>query len=154
MRLLALDQASRTTGWAVFEDNKLYDYGKFTFEDKDFGIRLNNIRKEIFSLIEKYQIDELAFEDIQFQSNIGNNVDTFKKLAEVFGIVYELATDLNLPNRAILSTTWKSVLGVKGRDRAAQKKNAQDWVLNTYNIKAIQDTVDAICIGEAYLRTK
>jgi hypothetical protein len=29
-KLLALDQASKTSGWAYFEDNQLKDYGKFT----------------------------------------------------------------------------------------------------------------------------
>jgi hypothetical protein len=35
--LLALDQASRTSGWAIYKDGKLSDYGKFTFEDEDMG---------------------------------------------------------------------------------------------------------------------
>jgi hypothetical protein len=30
------------------------------------------------------------------QGNIGNNVATFKALAEVFGVVYELVTELNI----------------------------------------------------------
>ena len=42
--LLALDQASKTTGWAVYKDGKLSEYGKFTFEDEDFGKRLHKIR--------------------------------------------------------------------------------------------------------------
>jgi len=28
LRILALDQASRVSGWAVFEDDELIDYGK------------------------------------------------------------------------------------------------------------------------------
>ena len=50
------------------------------------------------------------FEDIQMQGNVANNVQTFKTLAEVFGVIYELVTELNLPNTAVLASSWKSTL--------------------------------------------
>lgn len=150
MRILAFDQSSRTTGWSLFEDNKLVTYGKFTYEDTDFGIRLVKIHDKIKSLIETHKPDEVVFEDIQLQGSTGNNVETFKKLAEVFGIVYELATEMGISNRSVLSTVWKGKLGLlhgRGQDRAAQKREAQAWVMNTYNVKPTQDECDAICIG-------
>lgn len=51
-RLLALDQASRVSGYAVFVDGELEDCGKFEFTD-DIGYRLVEIREEVISLIEK-----------------------------------------------------------------------------------------------------
>ena len=150
MKMLALDQASRTSGFAVFEDNKLIKYGKFTFEDSDFGVRLMKIRNKVQSLIEEFSIDKVVFEDIQLQ----DNVDTFKKLAEVFGVIFELVTELNIPHEAILSTSWKSTLKIKGAKRPEQKKNAQLWVNENYNIKPTQDECDAICIGVHALRSK
>lgn len=62
--LLALDQASKTTGWAVYKDNKLVEFGHFTFEDTDIGVRLNKIRDKVAELIMDYDIDFVAFEDI------------------------------------------------------------------------------------------
>jgi hypothetical protein len=47
MRVLALDQASRTSGWAVFDDNKLAAYGKFTADHADVGDRLHFIRMRV-----------------------------------------------------------------------------------------------------------
>ena len=41
--LLALDQASVTSGYAVFKDGVLVDYGKFTYDD-DIGDRLVKIK--------------------------------------------------------------------------------------------------------------
>lgn len=39
--LLALDQASRTSGWSVFDDDgSLIDSGTFTCAQDDFGERL------------------------------------------------------------------------------------------------------------------
>ena len=63
--LLALDQASKTSGWAVYKDNKLFKFGKFTFEDDDIGTRLMNIRNKVTSLIQEYEVTEAAIEDIQ-----------------------------------------------------------------------------------------
>lgn len=146
MTLLALDQASQTTGYAIFKDSRLIQHGKFTFEDFDFGVRLTKIRNKIIELIRDNNIDQLVFEDIQLQQN----VDTFKKLAEVFGVVYELATELNIPNEAILSSVWKSGLKIKGADRTSQKRAASTWVAQTYNLKVTQDEADAICIGAYY----
>ena len=125
MRVLALDQASRTSGWAVYDNGKLFKYGKFSATHTDVGDRLYYIRKQIIKLIDEFNIDEVIFEDIQLQDNKINNVATFKALAEVFGVVYELLVELKIPREAVLSTVWKSKLGIKGYDRSAQKKAAQ-----------------------------
>lgn len=152
--ILALDQASRVSGWSIFKDNKLYEYGKIQLEDDDIGDRLYKLRTEIIKLIEKYEVTEVVFEDIQLQGNVTNNVQTFKVLAEVFGIVYELVTELNLPNEQMLASTWKSALGIGGRSRAEQKQGAQNYITTKYSIKVIQDVADSICIGEAYILSK
>lgn len=154
MRLLALDQASRVSGWAVFEDGKLIEFNKFSATQADVGDRLHFIRKEVLALINKFDIDEVVFEDIQLQSNIANNVATFKALAEVFGVLHELFVELKIPRTAVLSTVWKSSLGIKGKDRPAQKKAAQEWVTSTYGLKPSQDECDAICIGAYYSKNK
>jgi hypothetical protein len=54
MKILAFDQSSRTSGWSVFEDGKLVEYGKFTFSDEDFGKRLEKIRNKVSDMIDKY----------------------------------------------------------------------------------------------------
>ena len=145
-RLLALDQASSTSGFAVFVDGELSDYGKFTFSESNIAERLVNIRNKIISLIDLFNIDEVAFEDIQMQNNV-NNVQTFKVLAEVFGVVLELLQEKGIKYTIVPSSTWKSTLNIKGKTRPEQKKNAQNFVFEKYGVKAIQDTCDAICIG-------
>lgn len=146
--ILALDQASKTSGYSVFKDGKLHTYGKFTFEDADLGERLCKIKNKVIELINEYDIDELIFEDIQLQNNVTQNVQTFKVLAEVYGLIDQVASELKIPHRSYLASSWKSQLGIKGKDRAEQKRNAQKYVLNTYNVKCTQDEADAICIGD------
>lgn len=150
MNLLALDQASRVSGYAIFIEGKLTKYGKFSFDDEDFGIRLMKIRNKVQEIIKEYSINQVIFEDIQLQNSIGNNVDTFKKLAEVRGVVHELLTEIQIPYLSVLSTVWKSKLKLlhgQGQKRESQKKAAQDWVIKNYNIKPTQDEADAICLG-------
>lgn len=146
-KLLALDQSSRITGYAIFEDGKLLSYGKFTVSDSDIEQRLFKIRNKVKQLIEDNEITEVVIEDIQLQNNVVSNVSTFKILAQVFGVISELLVELNIPQSTVLSTSWKSTLGIKGRTRPEQKRNAQQWVINTYGVSPTQDECDAICLG-------
>ena len=150
--ILALDQASRTSGFAVFQEDQLVASGTFTYEDDDFSLRLVKIRNKVISLIEQYNINKILLEDIQLQGQT-NNVETYRKLAEVRGVLSELACEMNIPHEIIHSQTWKSGLDIKGRDRATQKRNAQAFVATTYNKKVSQDESDAICIGTHYIKS-
>lgn len=148
MKILALDQASRISGWAIFENNKLIKYGKIDLKsDDDIGIRLFQLRDRVLKLIQENNIEKVILEDIYMDGQRVNNVQTFKVLAEVFGVLYELCVELGIPVEAVLAGTWKSSLDIKGKTRPEQKRNAQQYVINTYNIKPTQDECDAICIG-------
>lgn len=146
MRLLALDQASRTTGYAVFEDDQLVKSGTFTLRSDDVGERLVDYRKHIEKLIIDNDIEEVAFEDIQMQGQV-NNVQTFKVLAEIFGVTQEFLVENGHSYHIVSSNTWKSKLQIKGRTRVEQKRNAQIYVLENFDKKVSQDESDAICIG-------
>ena len=146
MRLLCLDQSSRCNGFAIFDNQTLIDSGTFTLTQDDVGKRLAAYRKKIENLINEYDVETVVFEDIQMQSQI-NNVQTFKVLAEIFGVTQEYLAEQGYVYEIISSNTWKSQLGIKGRKREEQKKNAQEYVLQHYNKKVSQDEADAICIG-------
>ena len=151
-RLLALDQASKVTGWAIFEDGELKSYGKISLDDPNTDTRLVQLRQDIQTLVADYNIDEVIFEDIQQQNNVANNVQTFKVLAEVYGVVSELLQEIQIPHSTVLAASWKSTLGIKGRTRAEQKKNAQLYVEQNYGIHVIQDIADAVCIGTHHIK--
>ena len=146
-KLLALDQASVITGYAIFDNEKLLSYGKIELKDEEIGPRLVVLREKIKTLIEENEITYVAFEDIQLQSSVGNNVKTFKVLANVYGIILELCEELKLKYEIVSSNTWKSTLKIKGKGRAEQKRAAQAFVQETYGVKCTQDEADAICIG-------
>lgn len=146
--ILALDQSSKVSGYSIFKNGELYQYGKFKFDDSDIGERLCKIRNKIIELIEEHGIDEIVFEDVQLQES----VDTFKVLSEVLGVINELCSELNIPYRTYLASSWRAELKIKGKARIEQKRSAQEFVINTYNIKCTQDEADAICIGTCDIR--
>lgn len=150
MRLLSLDQSSRVTGYAIFDGDKLIKYGTFVCGDDDLGERLVQLKVQILGLIKKYEIEEVVFEDIIYDEKKG--VQTFKILAEVFGVVYEVLSEIKMPCAAMASSSWRNKLSIKGAQRNIQKKNAQEYVLDKLKVNVTEDEADAICIGAAYLK--
>lgn len=152
-KLLALDQSSKVTGVAIFEDGKLYKYDKIDL-DGELPYRLMLLRNRIKDIITTEGITEVVIEDIQMQSNVANNVETYRTLAEVRGVLEELFQEMKIPCTIVLAGTWKSKLGIRGRARAEQKRAAQDYIVANYGIKPIQDICDAICIGDYMTQSK
>lgn len=120
----------------------------------DLGVRLHKIKTSIQQIVEANNIDKLYLEDVQYQENVINNVQTFKTLAEVLGVLYEYGIAAGLDPEIVLAGTWKKHLGIKGAKRADQKRNAQNYVIEHYQVKPTQDECDAICIGTYACRKK
>ena len=152
-KLLALDQSSKVTGYTVLEDGKIIEVNHFECTGDDVGNRLAQFRKKIIYLIEKYNIDEIVFEDIQLQDVNGNKetgIKTFKVLAEVFGVIHELCSEIKMPYTAVLPIKWKAYFKIAGKGRIQEKKMAQAHVEKNYNMKCTEDEADSLCIALYY----
>ena len=66
-RTLALDQASKVTGYAIFDDTKLVKYGTFTTTAADDIERFAMVRACLLSMISSWRPDYIGIEGIQFQ---------------------------------------------------------------------------------------
>ena len=156
MLVLALDQASRTTGYSIWKDDQLIKYGKIIYDDKDALTRIVKLGDRIDEIISKLSIDNLVIENIQLEHGT-NNVAAFQILAQLQGVLAYVAHKNNIPITILRPTEWRSICNfLKNNDvhRAAQKKKAQDWVMQEFNEKCTQDEAEAICIGYAYLHQK
>lgn len=152
-KLLALDQSSKTTGYTVLNNGKIVEVSHFTCTGDDLGARLVQLKKEIGKLIQKYEIDEVVFEDIQLQDVNGNKevgIKTFKVLAETFGVVHEYLTANKIPYTAVQPIKWKAHFKIAGKGRAQEKKMTQEYVAKNYNIKCTEDEADSLCIALYY----
>lgn len=149
MIYLALDQSLNVTGWAIFNDKELVEWGHFTIPaNKPIEQRLNLFTKELMKLEEKYNFKDIFFEDIQYQ----NNAETHKKLAFVQATIMIWCYSTDHKFNILAPSHWRSKLKNKygivfGRARAEQKKKAQELIKKLYNIDVIEDEADAICIG-------
>lgn len=148
-RTLALDQASRTTGWAVYDNKTLIASGHFSISaNKIMQDRLKSFVIYLNDLIEKYHPEKIYYEGIQYQSNI----ETYKKLAYIQAMIIYFSN--SIPITELGPSHWRSVIkdkhGIKfGRSRVEQKQKAQEFVEQFFNKKVTEDEADAICLGYA-----
>lgn len=151
MIYLSLDQAMRTTGWAIFENKDLKQYGNFTIPGNiPIEQRLNQFIRELNNLYREYEFDELFFEDIQNQ----NNNETYKKLAYVQATIIIWCYNNNIKFHILSPSHWRSVLkercGISfGRKREEQKQKAIELVQQFFSRMVTSDEADAICLGYA-----
>ena len=150
MRLLALDQASRVTGIAIFDDDKLVKYGTFEIKsNQELGKRLTQFLENLDKLYAAYHFDAIAYEDIQLQMG---NVETYRKLAYVQAMILFWCEKYEKNLYCLSPSHWRKILKDKygmswGRKRAEQKQTAIDFIQEHYKKEVDSDTADAICIG-------
>lgn len=150
IKILALDQATKTTGYSIFDNKELIEYGVLEADKKEKNPieRMKQMCDKINNIIVKHHPDFIVFENVQFQNNYG----TFQSLSQLQGIIMALLFEKDIGFCIIEPTAWKSVAGVKGRNRAEQKTSAIQIVKSRYNLDVSEDEADAILIG--YWATK
>jgi Holliday junction resolvasome RuvABC endonuclease subunit len=154
MRVLALDQSLKVTGWSVYEDNKLIDYGTFSISpSKPIEQRLAQVQQELNELVHKYEeFDFVVLEGCQLQMG---NVETFRKLCYVQAVIIEWCYFNNIKYDIYSPSHWRSIIKNNyqvsfGRKRAEQKEAAVNFVSEHFNISPTEDEADAILIGLSY----
>ena len=152
-RVLALDQATNTSGWCIFDDKELVAYGKINFTQSDAIERMAKIRNWLLNIIEVWKPDRIALEDIQLQKFTGKNgategaVTTYKVLAQLQGVLAVTCFEKNITHSIVHTATWRSHCKISAKSRADQKRAAQLYVQKKYEKNVTQDEADAICIG-------
>ena len=151
-RTLVFDQATNTTGWAVFDDNKLIKYGVFKTKGSSPEQKINEMKYWVRDMISSWRADRVVIEDIQLQNFEEENlntigVTTFKALAHLQGVLIDLFYENKIAYKIAHTATWRKHNGIKGKSRADKKKSAQLLVKEIYQKEVTQDEADAICIG-------
>ena len=128
--VLALDISTTITGYSVMDENlQLTISGQFNIEDRHLSdIRYATmITKEVFKLVNEYDITDLIIEDVFFGKNVGN----LKTWCRVHGAVgMSWAVKHNEPHFMMASEARK-LLGIHGH---ATKIEIQLNVATTYSI--------------------
>ena len=149
--LIALDESTTCTGYAVFDDGELIEHGIFSFKSKDVLERVSLIMEEIEELIKTYKPDNIVIEDVQ----ITMNAATAKSLLGLQFMIEVYAHRNNISCETYRTTKWRKILGLsnsRALDRKAKKQETIDYVKDKYDIEILKDDEsDAIAIGTAYL---
>ena len=152
--LIALDESTTCTGYAVFDDSELIEHGTFSFKSKDVLERVSLIMEEIENLIDTYKPDNMIIEDVQ----ITMNAATAKSLLGLQFMIEIYAHRNNISCETYRTTRWRKILGLsnsRALDRKAKKQETIDYVKDKYGIEILKDDEsDAIAIGTAYLLEK
>ena len=146
--LISLDPSTRATGWAVFKNEKLFDFGVFSEKNENVLERISDISNKVDLLIKKYLPNDIAIENV----NITLSAKTAKVLMGLELILELKAYNNNISYKLIRPSSWRKTLGLSNNnktDRKQKKEETMKYVKSKYNLQDIlEDEADAICIGE------
>ena len=145
-RILALDQASHVTGYALFENKQLIKWGIFETKTNTEDARVNEVKEWLLSKIKDWEIDYIGLEGIQYQESFG--VTTFQTLARLQGVLINLCFELGVRYKVCPTNTWRHHCNVKGRSRIDKKRSMQMLIKQWFDISVSDDIADAIGIGK------
>jgi len=123
-RFLALDPSSTVSGWAVFDDDRLVAWGKIDTKKVDYSFRFQFIINELVHLVQQYDFQEIAIEDVKFAWHGTNRNRNIAGLQIVFRSIQEWAKGLGLGLAAYNPATWKN--GVVGSSHATKETTKEN----------------------------
>ena len=150
-RVLALDQATHVSGYAVYNNYDLIDYGVFNAIGITDTARNVQVKQWMLSLIDRYDIDLVGLEGIQYQTQAG--VTTFETLARLQGLLMATCEEEGVNYKVAPTNTWRAHCGVKGTTRPDRKRSMQNLVKQWFDIFPTEDECDAIGIGRYFSDT-
>lgn len=158
MQIISLDLSTKSTGWSVFEETNLIEYGCITASSTDVIKRIQKISSELNKVFSKYpNISNVIIEEVRPENNqygVGN-LHTQKVLMWLQASIIFILHD-NYPNvkvEYVYPSSWRAACGIhtgRGIKRTSLKTADINFVKENYNITVNDDIADAICIGHAF----
>lgn len=141
MKILSLDLSTKSSGFAVFEDEVVVDYGVIKNTDKDILVRGNYMAEFVRFLCEKYgKFDLVGIEELKVLSN----QSTLVKLAQVQGMVLRELKDQVV--KFVMPTVWRKGFELNGKRAEAKAKAIKLCNELGYEVEC-DDDAEAILLG-------
>ena len=167
MNILGLDMSSQKSGYALFRDKELVDYGMWELDsskEHDWRTRIAFMANCVNKYCRSHFIDTIYVEDVP---PILENTQTIKVLSALQGMLIAIATQHNIDIEFIPVKTWKQKIGinlvsskennackqrikdnfgkdaqkklnkVKGWTKAWEKKMSVDYANNLFNLELV-----------------
>lgn len=151
MKILSLDLSTKSSGYAIGQDELIQQHGCITTKSKDVIKRIITMRDQIAILIKNNNIDKIIMEEV----HPDYNSHTYKVLKWLQAAVVIAAYQVNskIQYNFLNASEWRAVLNIKqgrGITRDSLKPQDIEYVYKKYNILVNDDQADAICIYDAY----
>ena len=157
MKILAIDPGYDRVGVAVIEkhnppasgerESLLFSACIETNRREDFYARVKQVQSELKIILSEYQPDCMVMEELYF----AKNSPTALRVAEARGVISGVAVESNIPVYEIHPNHVKIAITGYG----AAKKDDMFFMLSKLidlgNKKRLDDEIDAISVGIAYL---
>lgn len=141
MKILSLDLSTKSSGYAVFEDEVLVDYGVIKSTDKELLVRGNYMAEFVRLLCEKYgKFDLVGIEDLK----IIHNQSVLVMLAQVQGMVLRELKDQDV--KFVFPTVWRKEFKLNGKRADAKAKAIELCTELGYEVEC-DDDAEAILLG-------
>lgn len=169
MIYMGIDASSKKTGWSIFKDNQLIDYGIIEPIDSnaEFRDRIRSIMPQLGTIVDKYNPDVCYTEDVPLMEK--GSKKTLVILGAVQGSIIGLFSSRNIPVEFIGVSNWRSKLGLftgKKEDtkREQMKKSSIEYANKNFEInlkwvspsskKNEDDIADAINVCWSQIKPK
>jgi Holliday junction resolvasome RuvABC endonuclease subunit len=155
MKILSLDASTKSSGYAIFNEQKLENYGCITASSTDLIKRINKIITELEQILIKEKVDKIILEEVRPEQGL-QNIKTHKALmylqAAIAFLIHErfntIEIEYTYPNE------WRAACGIhtgRGVKRETLKSADIKFVKENFGITVNDDEADAIGIGYAYV---
>ena len=157
MRILSLDASTKSTGCAIFNDEKLEAYYCLTASSSDLINRIKKIIPQLEQVLIDHPVEKIILEEVRPEGGL-QNIKTHKALmylqAAIAFLVHERFKNVEIDY--IYPNEWRKICGIKtgaGVRRETLKPKDIAFVKQTYGIDVNDDIADAIGIGYAQVHT-
>ena len=149
MIIIAFDQATKVTGYAVMIDGKLSRHGTISVKPSlDILSRMYMMTRMISDVINEERPDAVYFEGVESVCN----ERTMIYLANLQGMCLHSTHEAGYGVGTLDPTVWRHSLGFavgRGVKRADNKAEAVRYVRDIYGVECGDDEAEAICIATA-----
>lgn len=154
--ILSLDLSTKSSGWAIFKEQELINYGCITSSSTDLIKRIHIMINEIDRILQENEISKIIVEEVRPEGGYGvGNQKTHKALMYLQAALEFLIHDnynKKVEIEYIFPSSWRAKCGIKngrGIKRTSLKEADIAFVKENFNLDVNDDEADAICIGFA-----
>ena len=136
---MGIDASTTSTGWSIFENDKLIGYGVIQPKGENWRERLFHEGPQLVTIIKKYIPEKIYMEDVPLKEG---NKQTLVILGAVQGFLYGIASSLHVPIEFVYPSTWRSQIGLfngteQGKKRQILKKRAIELANKLFDLDLI-----------------